>query len=150
MPSANCLKTTLNKVFKNIDSAISISRVDAALKDAQCSIDQLKTNLELDAEEEAAAQKRLADARTAAIAELESYADTSELTEEQQQGIADCITAGIESINASYSRFSVEKALAKAKVQIDALIQGWQQQLQDMPEAPAVFYSIDMLPDISE
>lgn len=143
-------KNYLEQGIKNIDSAISISRVDAALKDAQCSIDQLKTNLELDAEEEAAAQKRLADARTAAIAELESYADTSELTEEQQQGIADCITAGIESINASYSRFSVEKALAKAKVQIDALIQGWQQQLQDMPEAPAVFYSIDMLPDISE
>lgn len=97
-----------------IDSATDISAVNAALANAKATIDEIKTDAELTAEE-------LATAKTNAKAELDSYANANDYRADQQALLASAIANGKVAIDGAADISAVSTALANAKAAIDEI-----------------------------
>ena len=97
-----------------IDASADIAAVNTALANAKASIDQIKTNAELTAEE-------LATAKINAKEELDSYVRASDYRAEQQTSIATAISNGKIAIDAAPDITAVNTALANAKAVIDEI-----------------------------
>ena len=98
-----------------IDGADSVEKVTEALAEAKAAIDEIKTDEELTAEE----AKALADAKSAAKAELETYVSLDDYREAEKTQVNEAIAAGKTAIDGADSVEKVTEALAKAKAAID-------------------------------
>ena len=102
-----------------IDAATNEAGVASALADAKARLDALKTNAEYTAEEEA---KALADAKTAAKAEIEGYiASTDEYDENGIAEIASIVDSTKAAIDAATDQAGVAAALADGKTALDGV-----------------------------
>ena len=102
-----------------IDAATDEAGVASALADAKARLDALKTNAEYTAEEEA---KALADAKTAAKAEIEGYiASTDEYDENGIAEIASIVDSTKAAIDAATDQAGVAAALADGKTALDGV-----------------------------
>ena len=97
-----------------IDGADSVEKVTEALAKAKAAIDEVKTDEELTEE-----AKALADAKSAAKAELETYVSLDDYREAEKTQVNEAIAAGKTAIDGADSVEKVTEALAKAKAAID-------------------------------
>ena len=104
-----------------IDTAADVDAVNAALAAAKTTIDAIKTDAELTAEEEAAAAAALAAAKTDAKATLDAYANPADYREAQKAELATAIANGKTAIDTAADVDAVNAALAAAKTTIDAI-----------------------------
>ena len=115
-------KTELATAIANgktaIDNATDLAGVEATLANAKTTIDAIKTDAELTAEETAQA---LANAKTTAKAALESYKDASNYRDTQKTELATAVANGKTAIDNATDLAGVEAALANAKTTIDAI-----------------------------
>lgn len=103
-----------------IDAAANVEAVNAAATAAKAAIDAIETDAELTAKEEAAAAA-LAEAKTAANAELDTYVDAKYYLDEQKVKLDAAIEAGKTAIDAAADVDAVNTALTAAKTAIDAI-----------------------------
>ena len=92
--------------------------MNTALANAKTAIDAIKTDAQLSAEEAAAA---LAQAKTDAKAELDSYKNADDYRADEQVDLANAIADGKQAIDAATTVAEVNTALANAKAAIDAI-----------------------------
>jgi hypothetical protein len=97
-----------------IDNAADTASVESALGSAKATIDGIKTNSQLTAEELSAAKET---AKTA----LDGYVTLNNYREAQQAEVTNAISAGKTAIDNAADTASVESALASAKATIDGI-----------------------------
>ena len=112
------LATAVTNGKTAIDNATDLAGVEAALANAKTAVDAIKTDAELTAEETAQA---LANAKTTAKAELESYKDANNYRDAQKTELATAVANGKTAIDNATDLAGVEAALANAKATVDAI-----------------------------
>ena len=97
-----------------IDAATDAAGVSAAVAKAKATVDAIKTDAQLTAEEPTAA-------KTSAKAELAAYKNAADYREAQQTELANAVSAGNAAIDAAKDAAGISTALANAKAAIDAI-----------------------------
>ena len=104
-----------------INQAEDTDAVATALGVAKAKADAIKTDAQLKAEEDAAKERALAEAKTAAINDLEHYKNPAEYREAQKAELAKVVADGKVAINQAKDTDAVATALGAAKAKADAI-----------------------------
>ncbi len=108
------LETAISDGNDNIDTAANIDAVNTALENAKATVDAIKTDAQLTAEE-------LADAKEAAKESLASYKNANDYLDAQRRDLEDAIDAGNVAIDEATDIDAVNAALENAKALIDEI-----------------------------